>query len=111
VDIRTGEEGLLLPIKAICAGHVAVWTSRLNEEGIQIFFLMEDFFLHLCDVFHTRFPNKFQQISLFDQNGNYVEELGLDFQPWINKRGYVYAPKISPDLSECEIVRLQVEIG
>ena len=64
VDIRTGEEGLLLPIKAICAGHVAVRPSRLNEEGIQMFFLMEDSFLHLLDVFHTRFRYKFQLISL-----------------------------------------------
>jgi hypothetical protein len=71
---------------------------------------MEDSFLHLPEVFHTRFRCKFQQISLFDQNGNYVEELGLDFQPWINKRGYVYAPKISPDLPECEIIRLKIEI-
>lgn len=69
-------------------------------------FIVEDHLLALM----KRKDDKYM-FDVFDQNGNYVEELGLDFQPWINKRGYVYAPKISPDLSECEIVRLQVEIG
>ena len=58
----------------------------------------------------TKRKNDKYMFDVFDQNGNYVEELCLDFQPRVNKRGYVYAPKISLDLSECEIIRLKVKI-
>ena len=46
---------------------------------------------------------------VFDQEGDFVEELKLDFQPWIFKNGFVYAIKANPDLSECEVMRFKVE--
>jgi len=45
--------------------------------------------------------------DVFDENGNYEEEISLDFLPRICKNGYVYTVKASQDFSECEVIRFK----
>jgi hypothetical protein len=45
--------------------------------------------------------------DVFDQNGNYVEEISLDFLPRICKNDFVYTVKASRDFSECEVIRFK----
>ncbi len=46
--------------------------------------------------------------DVFDQNGNYEEEISLDFLPRICKNGFVYTVKASQDFSECEVIRFRI---
>ncbi len=45
---------------------------------------------------------------VYDREGNFVEELNLDFQPFIYKNGYVYSIRANRDFSECEILRFKI---
>jgi hypothetical protein len=48
------------------------------------------------------------QYYVFDGQGNFVEEIKLDFQPWVAKAGYVYSFTSNSDFSEWEVTRLKV---
>ena len=45
---------------------------------------------------------------VYDRDGSFVEEINLDFQPWVWKNGHVYTMKMSRDFTECEILRYKV---
>jgi len=45
--------------------------------------------------------------DVFDKSRNYVEEVSLDFLPWVYKNGYVYTIKPNQDFSECEVIRFK----
>jgi hypothetical protein len=45
---------------------------------------------------------------VYDGEGGFVEELALDFQPFIYKNGFVYSEKVNRDFSACEVLRFKV---
>jgi hypothetical protein len=60
-------------------------------------------------VLVKRIDEKRLLFHVFDQNGSFVEELNLEFQPWVFKNGFVYTMTTNPDATECEVMRFRVE--
>lgn len=84
-------------------GLLTVGDFPTNKPAVRRLFIVEDrLFVRLKKIGETF------QFHVFDSQGNFVDELKLDFQPWVTKAGYIYTFKPDSSFSEFEVMRYKV---